>query len=321
MFSILNFHCFFVFFHSGSVWLLYLQGVITSSCHHRMESYLPHIIPILQQFCMSRDEAINALSSQQQQFQHVLVELWECCLQAFESLILSMPNKISPHCASILAIIYQFMVYDPNYIYADDNDNIQMNVTSSATSSDDWGDDDGAGWDDVEMETDERQSSHQPTKQAKQSTSYNNDGEEDEDDTCWRVRRMAIKVLQAFLLKSNYYQDILFHSYQQIVTLLIQRLKERNINVKLALLSCFADVLQRAVITKQSLIHHDSVETQNIKVFTNLHQAANTRCSVTANELFPILQQHLPALINKVGLSHITTPIQCSSNCILLMCY
>jgi hypothetical protein len=96
------------------------------------------------------------------------------------------------------------MSYDPNYTY-DDNEDTEMQA-----------DDDEGGWG-SEFEDD-------------------NVANEDDDDTSWKVRRSAIKVLEAII---NSRPELLKVLYQRYAKLLVSRFKERDDNVKCNVLETF----------------------------------------------------------------------------------
>lgn len=141
-------------------------------------------------------------------------ELRENCLQGFESFILRCPREISPHIKPILNIVLQFIKYDPNYTYVDDSSD-EMDMMN--------GDDDE--FSDV-------------------------DDFSDDDDTSWKVRRAALRVLEAVITsRPEYLSDLYSDASEQ----LIARFKEREENVRIDILSCFSELLQATVVTTTSL--------------------------------------------------------------------
>ena len=139
-------------------------------------------------------------------------EIAEACLSAIENLIRKSPKEIDEHIENIFALGSHLMIFDPNYTYEEDKGGMDEG----------WGDD--AGWgSDFE---DEQMAN------------------EDDDDTSWKVRRSAIKLIEA-LVSSR--PDKLRAVYQQYSSLLIQRFKERDDNVKCNILETYRTFLKCAI--------------------------------------------------------------------------
>lgn len=96
------------------------------------------------------------------------------------------------------------MTYDPNYTY-DESGDVEMEDEEEAGE---WGSD---------FEDD-------------------NIGNEDDDDTSWKVRRAAVKTIDAIIASRP---EMLTTLYQQYAKFLINRFKERDNNVKINILEAF----------------------------------------------------------------------------------
>lgn len=98
-------------------------------------------------------------------------EISEAVLSVYENLITRCPKQISGNIAEILKISLGCLEYDPNYNYDDGDDDEQMEE-----------DNDDEGWgEDYDDEDDIL----------------------DDDDTSWKVRRAAIKVLDSIFSTSR----------------------------------------------------------------------------------------------------------------------
>ena len=72
---------------------------------------------------------------------------------------------------------------------------------------------------------------------------------EDDDDTSWKVRRSAIKLIDALVsARPNKLRKV----YQQYAKLLIQRFKERDDNVKCNILETYRTFLKSAIHSESS---------------------------------------------------------------------
>ncbi len=100
----------------------------------RVGTYLSDIVPKIHSFLSSNHSASSDEVSES------LVELWETCLRALESLILRCPNKINPYVDQMVLLAKSKSLYDPMYSYEDEVDHKQTAATKKATKAeDDWG--------------------------------------------------------------------------------------------------------------------------------------------------------------------------------------
>jgi len=111
------------------------------------------------------------------------------------------------------------MSYDPNYTY-DDNADTQMEDEEQE-----------AGWgSDFEDE---------------------NVGNEDDDDTSWKVRRSAIKTIEAIIASRP---EMLKTLYVRFAKPLVGRFKERDDNVKCNILEAFQQLLKSTAASEGQLV-------------------------------------------------------------------
>jgi len=139
-------------------------------------------------------------------------EVVENCLNAFESFVLRCSKELSPHLDELCTLILSLIAYDPNF-YAT-------------------GEDDAAMEDAFDEFDDEVVDS-------------------DDDDSSWKVRRAALKVLAAMV---KGLPDKLQEIYSKFAAPLIARFQEREENVKLDVFSTFAEMASAAVIQTQSSV-------------------------------------------------------------------
>ena len=112
----------------------------------------------------------------------------------------------------IFASAKQCLSYDPEYNYDNDQE--------EDAGGDGWDDDEGGGWGDE-------------------------DEQEADDSTAWRVRKGAIKIINAIIVSCPVQ---LKQFWKQYLLLLNDRLKERDDNVKIEIMKAMQN-LQQASIT------------------------------------------------------------------------
>ncbi|KAM4582257.1 cullin-associated NEDD8-dissociated protein 2 [Fundulus diaphanus] len=133
-------------------------------------------------------------------------ELREYCFQAFEAFIRRCPKEMSPHVAMVTKLCLKFMTFDPNYNYDDseeDEDSMDIEDRADEESDDEYSDD---------------------------------------DDMSWKVRRSAIKCLEALISTRR---DLLLSFYSSICPALLARFKEREENVRADVFAAFSTLLRQ----------------------------------------------------------------------------
>lgn len=74
-------------------------------------------------------------------------------------------------------------------------------------------------------------------------------GQEDDDDTSWKVRRASIKTIDAIISSRPELLKIL---YQRYAKSLVNRFKERDDNVKCNILEAFQTLLKSTVVAENT---------------------------------------------------------------------
>ncbi|EGN92705.1 hypothetical protein SERLA73DRAFT_98928 [Serpula lacrymans var. lacrymans S7.3] len=137
-------------------------------------------------------------------------ELREGCIQALEALLLRTPAEITPFLNSIVQIGNQFIKYDPNYAGGDPDEDEEM------ADADDDDDDDG--------ELDE----------------YS-----DDEDTSYKIRRCATKLLGALIVTRP---ELLISLYKEVSPVLISRFGDREETVRLEVWATYIVLLNQTSV-------------------------------------------------------------------------
>jgi len=172
---------------------------ISRQAGHKVGENLAHIVPLVVHYCQSKDE-----------------ELVEYSLQALEAFVKRCPTEISKYIKQIIDICLNFIAYDPNYNYDEDEDDANAM------------EDDGS-----EEENDQ-------------------DDYSDDDDVSWKIRRAAAKCLESIISTRH---ELLQIFYTEVSPVLISRFKEREETVKCDIFSVYIAILQqtRPLVHKRAL--------------------------------------------------------------------
>jgi len=140
-------------------------------------------------------------------------EIAEACLFAIESLVKKSPRDVEPYIESVLSLAKVAVLFDPNYDYSASGD-VDM-------------DDDNGGWGDDDLDAGAMG--------------------EDDDDSSWKVRRAAVKLIDSIVISRP---DMLRKVYQTYASLLAERFKERDENVKCNILETFRTLLKSSILNE-----------------------------------------------------------------------
>ena len=132
-----------------------------------------------------------------------------------ESLIRKTSREVEAFISNYLNLASQALTFDPNYEYIDGADQ-EMEDAADA-----WGDED------IDMGA----------------------GGQDDDDSSWKVRRAAVKVIDAIVSSCP---ALLRDLYKNYARLLADRFKERDENVKCAILETFQNLLKVSILSVMS---------------------------------------------------------------------
>ncbi|XP_067930479.1 cullin-associated NEDD8-dissociated protein 1-like [Watersipora subatra] len=170
---------------------IYIQcvGRISREAGHRVGEYLQQLIPLIINFCNIDDD-----------------ELREYSIEAFEYFILKCPKEITSYVSQIIDLCLEYLSYDPNYNYGDDEDEA----------------------DDMEVDEDDEDDL--------------DDDYSDDDDMSCKVRRASAKCLNAVVSTRHH---MLAELYTRVSPPLIQRFKEREENVKSDIFAIYISLLRQ----------------------------------------------------------------------------
>jgi cullin-associated NEDD8-dissociated protein 1 len=133
---------------------------IARTAGYRLQKSVGKLVPIFILYCGNAD---NEEDSED------INDVREHCFQGLESLSLRCPREITPHMDTILDLSLNFMKYDPNYAYDDDNGDQTINTSE----------------DEYDSEGQDYQGS-------------------DDDDSSWKVRKCAVRVIHALQSHQNF---------------------------------------------------------------------------------------------------------------------
>ncbi|RDX51535.1 TIP120-domain-containing protein [Lentinus brumalis] len=133
-------------------------------------------------------------------------ELVESCLQALEALVLKCPSEITPSLSSIIQVGNQYIKHDPNYAGGDDDEDEEM-ADEEEDEDEDLGDE------------------------------YS-----DDEDTSYKIRRAATKLLSAVIATRP---ELLTTLYKSVSPVLISRFGDREETVRVEVWSTYAILLNQ----------------------------------------------------------------------------
>jgi cullin-associated NEDD8-dissociated protein 1 len=191
--------------------LIQTIGTVSRTVGFRLGKHLEKIVPLFLKFCGSPED--------ENQHSDAYNELRETCFPGLESFVSRCPREVTPFLLVILDVSLQFMKYDPNYSYDDDEDeNEKMQIDEN------FDDQDNQEYEDEE-----------------------DFGGSDDDDTSWKVRKVAVRVVNAVIQARP---ELLNDLYVLCAKPLISRFKEREENVRIDIISCFNSLVTATINAK-----------------------------------------------------------------------
>ncbi len=190
--------------------LIQTIGTISRTVGYRLGRHLDKIVPLFLRFCGDPNDEIQQTDAAN--------ELRENCFPGLESFVLRCPREVASFLPDILKVSIAFMKYDPNYAYDEEDDTSAMDLEEE--------DVDQMDQDEVDEEA---------------FDADEEGGGSDDDDTSWKVRKAAVKVINAVITARP---ELLLELYSSCGDELIGRFKEREENVRLDIISCFCHLVQ-----------------------------------------------------------------------------
>ena len=175
-------------------------------------------------------------------------DLVECGLNLLETYILKLTGLIKNETEKIAKSVLDLMEYDPNFVYTDDNQ--------------EYGD----------------YANEYEGYEGYEAFVYG-------DDSSWKTRRAAVRVLQSFIKSRS---EIPRPLYELIIQNLVFSLREHEENTKLDIITCLSSFLRNLVIEDES----------NITTSSSLDLGLIKQKSMT-NSIIPIIIKNLIENINK----------------------
>ncbi|KAI0075919.1 ARM repeat-containing protein [Panus rudis PR-1116 ss-1] len=187
-------------------------------------------------------------------------ELRESCLQALEALVLRCPAEISGYLGNIINIGKEYIKYDPNYAGGDDDEDEEMA---------DEEDEDDAGLDEYS----------------------------DDEDTSYKIRRSATKLLAAVIATRP---ELLVTLYKEVSPVLISRFGDREETVRLEIWATYG------LLLNQTALYGGSVQAKDAEYATGGKRKREEAMEVEETP-HTLLKSQVPSL-SKALLNQVKSP-------------
>ncbi|CAJ1379573.1 unnamed protein product [Effrenium voratum] len=175
-------------------------------------------------------------------------EVVENCLNAFECFVLRSSKEMAPHLDELCGVILNLISYDPNFYDSSDAQDAVM----------------------------------------EEFEEFDEDGlvDSDDDDNSWKVRRAALKVLEAMV---KGLPDRLDEIYTKFAQPLINRFNEREESVKLDVFTTFGEMAQAAVIKAQPFVSTTSGPATSSSFILEVERPAAPKERPNAHHLIAVM--------------------------------
>ena len=177
-----------------------------------------------------------------------------------EAIIRKCANEVTPFVQDLISNAFRLIEYDPNYEYMDDEDE-KMD------------DDDEGGWDDDEDG----------------GWGADDDDQDDDadDDTSWKVRRAAVGIIDVIVRTRP---DILKGIIVQKSDNMIDRIKERNTEVKVELLKVLTAMIAASMEVNEASIELDLMNATSLQRQLSMGETLKQRQDLVVNALMKPLK-------------------------------
>jgi len=245
-------------------------GIFARNAGQRVSVYLKDIVPLL--IGISTDDKVIADHSD------AAIDLRENCLQTFDVMIIQCPKQMLVHTEDLMSVGLTLMTYDPNYDYSNDDDGDADMGDMGGDDDDEFGDD--GGWDDDEeggWDNDEK------------SGGVGDMELEDvgDDDTSWKVRRAAVKMLTSFI---QTHKTTVQQYHLKICESLLNRFKEHDTTVRLDIFTAFQELLLASIIAEQGTSSFGNQENNPFEMPPLVRQVSS----------FQLMSQKLPEMMSQI---------------------
>ena len=255
----------------------------------RLSKHIDKIVPIFLQFCSPEDAYISHENDEDDDYDNNIDvtssssssnQLRESCFAGFESFLLNCPKEVEPFLPRIVHSAIAFMRYDPNYNEIDEDEE-DMDMEED-------------GYDDEDEEDEEY------------SDEDFDNYSDDEDDDAWKVRRSAVRTLNALVhvVKNApmlWTEEFTYFGEKKKTPAgaLVNRFKERDEACRVDVIECFTGLLNTTIVATND----DSKNTLQIvkeKYVPTINKACHGQLSINAKKTGEKTKSSILALISVV---------------------
>jgi len=250
---------------------------ISGKVGKRLSQEIDKIVPIFLKFCNPADADVDDPDDDDHVNSSSSNTLRESCFVGFESFLLNCPKEVEPFLPRIIHSSIAFMKYDPNYNEIDE-------------------DDEEEGSEDYDMEEDEYEEDDEDYSDEEDFDNYS----DDEDDDAWKVRRSAVRTLNALVeaVKSDpstLWTDEFLYTGERKKTpagALVARFKERDEACRVDVIECFTGLIRTTIASSKKSSSSVSV---NPSEDSNM-ESTQTECD-HESILTIVKENYVPAIV------------------------